>query len=109
EQSRGLDEIDFLSYIVVPVASSLGQPEEIGLGILHVETRLFAAPPDKFANKLIDPARRVYKAQLVRSDLTDLGIKLYDQEDVGVKYLEEMRAVLVPILHLYWKCRQGST
>jgi hypothetical protein len=124
EMLRGLDEVDFLSYIAVPVASFVGQPEETPLGVLHVDSRLFAASPDEFKNKLFNvsqpspvngattrskPAPRVYKAQVLRSDLTNFANNLFDQDDLGVKYLEEMRAVLVPILELYLKCRQGST
>jgi len=116
EQPRGLDEIDFLSYLVVPVVSSIGQAEETALGILHIDTRVFAIEAGssasrsfEFAENIGDPAQKVYRAKLRRSDLTEFANNLYDRDDQGVKYLEEMRAVLVPILHLYLKCRQGST
>ncbi|MEK6323369.1 MAG: hypothetical protein AABN33_17150 [Acidobacteriota bacterium] len=109
EMSRGLDEIDFLSYIAVPVASSVGQHEETPLGVLHVDTRLFAAPPEDFAASIVDSEQGIYTAKLSRENLTDYANNLYDNDDAGVRYLEEMRAVLVPVLQLYLKCRQGST
>src|SRR6185295_13893625 len=34
EQPRGLDEIDFLSYVSIPVVSRLGEATENALGIL---------------------------------------------------------------------------
>lgn len=107
EQRRGLDEIDFLSYIAVPVASFRGQPEQTRLGVLHVDTKLFAADPrDLNAD---DDTKEIFTATLRPADLTEYANNLYDQDDTGVEYLEDMRAVLVPVLQLYWRCRQGST
>lgn len=107
EQSRGLDEIDFLSYIAIPVAAYLGQPEQTRLGILHVDTRLFAAPRD-FSPKHVPDQENVFSYTLDPVRLTEYANNVYDEEDAGIKYLEDMRAVLVPILQLYLKCRQGS-
>ena len=106
EQRRGLGEIDYLSYIAVPVASHLGQPEQNKLGVLHVDSKLFAAPPDKL--KDVEEQDGILTATLTPADLTEFANNIYDQNDIGVKYLEEMRAVLVPVLELYLKCRQGS-
>ncbi len=106
EQMRGLDEIDYLSYIVVPVASHLGQPEQTKLGVLHVDSKLFAVSPEEL--KIDDEKDGILTATLRPVDLTEYANKMYDQDDIGVKYLEEMRAVLVPVLELYLKCRQGS-
>jgi hypothetical protein len=108
EQARGLDEIDYLSYIAVPVASYLGQPEQTRLGVLHVDTRLFAAPRD-FKPTPVAGQKGIFSATLRPADLTEYANNLYDRDDdSGVKYLEEMRAVLVPVLQLYLTCRQGS-
>ncbi len=108
EQTRGLDEIDFLSYIAIPVASYLGQPEQTRLGILHVDTRLFAAPRDIFRPTPVPGQEKTFSETLYPAELTEYANNLYAEEDAGVKYLEDMRAVLVPILQLYLKCRQGS-
>lgn len=108
EQARGLDEIDYLSYIAVPVASYLGQPEQTRLGVLHVDTKLFAAPSD-FQPASVPGQNGIFSATLRPADLTEYANNLYDRDnDAGVKYLEEMRAVLVPVLQLYLTCRQGS-
>lgn len=107
EQARGLDEIDFLSYITVPVASNLGQPEQQKLGVFHVDTKLFAVDPDKV--KTVKEQDGVLTVRLRPADLTEYANNLYCQDDPGVRYLEEMRAVLVPVLQLYLRCRQGSS
>lgn len=106
EQRRGLDEIDYLSYIVVPVASHLGRPEQTKLGVLHVDSKLFAVSPDKLKN--VEEKDGILTATLRPIELTEYANNVYEQNDIGVKYLEEMRAVLVPVLELYLKCRQGS-
>jgi hypothetical protein len=106
EQPRGLDEIDYLSYIVVPVASYRGQPEQTRLGVLHVDTKLFAVSPDELTD--VHEKDGLLTGQLRPADLTKYANNVYDQNDIGVRYLEEMRAVLVPVLQLYLKCRQGS-
>jgi len=107
EQPRGLTEIDYLSYITVPVASDMGQPEQTKLGVLDVDTKLFAAAPADL--KIISEENGVCTARMSPDELNQLANNLYDQKDAGVEYLEDMRAVLVPVLKLYLRCRQGST
>ncbi|HXF40281.1 MAG TPA: DMT family transporter, partial [Blastocatellia bacterium] len=107
EQPRGLTEIDYLSYITVPVASDMGQPEQTKLGVLDVDTKLFAVKPADL--KIISEDNGVCTARMSPDELNQLANNLYDQKDAGVEYLEDMRAVLVPVLKLYLRCRQGST
>jgi hypothetical protein len=121
EQTRGLDEIDFLSYIAIPVISQIGNPEEIGLGVMHVDTRLFASPEplgevvsspplsgQEYSLPPIGPAERILSMKCKMDALTVYANNLYNLNDDCVRYLEEMRAVAVPIIELYVKCRAGA-
>jgi hypothetical protein len=121
KQSRGLTEIDFLSYISIPVISQIGNPEEIGLGVIHVDTRLFASPkplgevaPSARSGDPAQPptpggpAEKTLSMKCRMDKLTEYANNLYDLNDDCVKYLEEMRAVAVPIIELYVKCRAGA-
>jgi hypothetical protein len=109
KQSRGLDVIDYLSYITVPLVGHLGKPVECPLGILHVDSKLFVAPDALKGTE--DPTTATWTADLPSNPeiLRDYAHELYHQNDDAVEYLEQMRKVLVPILELYLKCRQGST
>jgi hypothetical protein len=130
DQPRGLYEIDYLSYICVPMASSLGKPEEQSLGVLHAATKLFACPKDELPSgacqqtdgdlkqeiyRIIiqaDPAspggRLEEKLQESLKELTGYACNLYVQNDTIVTYLENMRGVIIPLLELYKKCRTGA-
>ena len=48
------------------------------------------------------------RAEVTQATLNEWGARLYDAEDEAVKYLEDMRAVAVPIMELYLKCIQGT-
>lgn len=115
-QPRGLHNIDFLSYIAVPMTTSFGKQEEEGLGILHLDTKLFAYPSGLMTNRAvplgnIDSSRDLYKLKLKRAELekfTEETSNLYDLNDEKIEYLEQMRDVIVPLLELYKKCRTGA-
>jgi len=114
EQSRGLGKIDYLSYIAVPLVANFGRQEETELGILHVDTKLFAAPqmPSLAQSEADNPG--VYRMTRSRKELDELGVlgsNIYDDEDEdeNIKFLEEMRTVIIPVLLLYKKCRTGAT
>ena len=110
-QGRGLGQIDYVSYIAIPLVINFGRQEETELGILHVDTKLFA---EKLANAKEEiPGSGVYRVTRSRQDLEDelgtLGNKIYaDVEDENIKFLEGMRGVIIPVLQLYKKCRTGA-
>lgn len=111
-QLRGLGQIDYVSYIAVPLVIKFGRKEETELGILHVDTKLFAEKP---ADAVEEPhgsgVWKITRSQTrLEDDLGVLGSKIYDDlDDANIKFLEEMRKVIVPIVQLYKKCRTGAT
>lgn len=111
EGDRGLDEIDYISYISVPVVSRIGNPEEVPLGIINVDTRLLAASEAEVEGLqgYEQVADGTIRAEVSQALLNEWGARLYDAEDEAVKYLEDMRAVAVPVLELYLKCSQGTS
>jgi hypothetical protein len=110
EGDRGLDEIDYVSYVSIPVVSRIGNPEEVPLGIINVDTKLLAASEEevKALPRYEQSADGTIRAEVAQSTLNEWGARLYDAEDEAVKYLEDMRAVAVPIMELYLKCTQGT-
>lgn len=115
ESGRGLKEIDFLSYISVPVVSHLGNRQEVALGVCHVDTKLFAVPHDELVRAnpvqqegVSEQGGHIFEANITLEDLKKWANALYAEDDAAVKYLETMRAVIVPILELYLKCRTGA-
>lgn len=107
-QRRGLTEIDFLSFISVPVVSGFRTPQERDLGVVNIDTKLFAHTKSPEAME----AKRVGAEWMItctRTDLAEWGVNLYDQAEDAISYLEEMRAVVVPVLALYLICRQGAS
>jgi hypothetical protein len=126
DQPRGLYEIDYLSYISIPMMSSLGQPDEQSLGVLHVDTKLFACPvnnPPKGAclQAGTDTDSEIYRIQVTGGTQKELEEKLgqrldefegyacnlYRHDDPIIKELEKMKDVIIPLLELYKKCRTG--
>jgi hypothetical protein len=130
DQPRGRYEIDYLSYICVPMASSFGKPVEQSLGVLHADTKLFACPEGKLPSgtcqqTVNDAEQGIYriiiktepanlterlddKLQTSLKEIVTYACNLYVQDDSIVKYLEDMRGVIVPLLELYKKCRTGA-
>jgi hypothetical protein len=112
EQKRGLDEIDFLSYVSIPVIARIGSPKETELGVVNVDTRIFVTTDKNMLEddrNRIDRYKPVYKTRLHRSELTEFANRLYDQEDEGIAQLVKLTEILVPILDLYQKCQTGAT
>jgi hypothetical protein len=128
DQRRGLYNLDYLSYVAVPMASSYGTPEEQSLGILHVDTKLFArprnAPPLKGECRQpgTDSEPEIFRILIEGGDQKKLDEKLdkrldefegyacnlYRQDDQIVKDLEKMKDVIIPLLELFKKCRTGA-
>jgi hypothetical protein len=135
EAPRGFEEVNYLSYVSVPVVSRLGDQEEYPLGILNVDTTLFVAPPapaipapappaagappppparvawgDGFVvGRRTDGGKVVVDAEMSPKSLREYAANIYDQnDDDAVLYLEEMKAIAAPLLELYLKCRQGA-
>jgi hypothetical protein len=127
DQPRGLYEIDYLSYITVPMLSSFGTPDEQALGLLHVDTKLFACPKNalpKDARPLAgtDAKSETYRIVIERDNQKELeeelnrrmdefegyACNLYRQDDPIIEELVKMKDVIIPLLELYKKCRTGS-
>ncbi|HEV2799868.1 MAG TPA: hypothetical protein VGW12_05190 [Pyrinomonadaceae bacterium] len=128
DQPRGLYEIDYLSYITIPMSSSLGTPDEQALGVLHLDTKLFACPKGQLpadADKLegADAQSEIYRIFIKRDDQQQLdkeldrrldefeayASNLYPQNDPLIEDLVKMKDVIIPLLELYKKCRTGAT
>lgn len=108
EQPRGLDEIDFLSYVALPIVSRLGAPGENPVGIMTIDTKIFVTRSE-LGGEPVQGTNRVFRMRLSRAQLTEYGANLYDQEDQCVEYIERLTKVIVPVLELYSKCRVGAT
>lgn len=116
DQPRGLHKIDYLSYICVPMSSSFGKQEETALGVLHLDTKLFACekgslPPDSCRQLDPDSNQEIFKVERKRDQLDEFAkyaCNLYQQSDECIKNLESFRDVIVPLLELYLKCRTGA-
>jgi hypothetical protein len=106
EQPRGLDEIDFLSYISIPVVSRLGQSTENPLGVVNIDTKIFVTDQELEGEAI---GENTFRTTLTRNNLNEYASKLYDQEDKDVKYIEDLTKIIQPVLELYAKCRVGAT
>lgn len=108
EQWRGLDEIDFLSYVSIPIVSRLGTDTENPLGVVNIDTKLFVTFC-KLEGDLIDEKRGLYRTRLTPNQLNEYAANLYDEEDKDVKYLEKLTKIIEPVVELYAKCNIGAT
>ena len=106
EQARGLDEIDYLSYIAIPIISRPDSPNANPLGVVTIDSKLFVAPKLEGAT-LVKPG--IFRVKLKPSRLTEYANRLYEAEDADVKYIEQVTKIIVPVLELYSKCRIGAT
>lgn len=107
EQNRGLDEIDFLSYVSIPVVSRLGEASENALGLLSIDTKIFASHSE-LAGKPEDEDGEVSSIRLTRTELTKMAALVYEDNDKEIKYLEDMTKIITPILELYSRCQVGA-
>ena len=106
EQWRGLDEIEYLSYISIPVVAHLGHANENPLGIVNVDTKIFVTDEELAGDEV---SANMFRTQLTPNQLNEYARKLYDQEDEIVKHLEKLTRVIEPVLELYAKCLVGAT
>ena len=107
EQARGLDEIDYLSYIAIPIISRSDTPAANLLGVVTIDCKLFVAPELEGAER--QSGEEVFRAQLTPRDLTRFANGLYEADDADVKYIERVTKIIVPVLELYSRCRIGAT
>ena len=108
EQARGLDEIDFLSYVAVPIVGRFGSSNENNLGVVTIDSRLFVAP--KLDNaETVKPGEGIFRAKVTPRELTAYAAQLYQHEDPDIKYIEQVTKIIVPVMELYSKCRVGAT
>lgn len=107
EQARGLDEIDFLSYVAIPIVSRLGSPTENGLGVVTIDTKLFVVP-FRLAGEPVNASEGTFSIRLTPKQLTEFACNLYEPDDSDVAYIEEITNIIVPVVELYNKCRVGA-
>jgi hypothetical protein len=107
EQDRGLDEIDYLSYAAIPIVSRPGSPDENAVGVITIDTKLFVTR-SKLDGQQMNAAEGVFRTRMKRAKLAEYASNLYDQEDLNVKYIEDLTKVITPVLELYSKCRVGA-
>jgi hypothetical protein len=108
EQARGLDEIDFLSYIAIPIISRPDTSTANPLGVVTIDSKLFVAPELKDP-EVLNLKEGIFRAKLSPRELTGYANRLYEAEDADVKYIEQVTKMIVPVLELYSKCRVGAT
>jgi hypothetical protein len=104
EQDRGLDEIDYLSYVSIPIVSRPGTPDENPVGVVTIDTKLFVSP-SRLDGDPIKGSEGIFRGRLLKTKLTEYATNLYDQEDKDVKYIEDLTKIITPVLELYQKCR----
>jgi hypothetical protein len=107
EQPRGLDEIDYLSYVSIPVVSRKGEPTENALGVLNIDTKIFVSR-DELAGQTEESGEGVFSIRQTRTQLTSMASDLYDGDVEAIKYLEDLTKIVRPILELYARCRVGA-
>ncbi len=107
EQDRGLDEIEYLSYIVIPIVSRPGSPGENPVGVVTIDTKLFVSH-SKLKGDPIKGSEGVFSTRLKKAELTEYATNLYDQDDKDVKYIDDLTRIITPVLELYSKCRVGA-
>jgi hypothetical protein len=107
EQSRGLDEIDYLSYISLPVISRPGTTSENGVGLVTIDSKLFVTPYP-LDGEPVKASESIFRTRLSPQHLTEFANNLFDQNDAHVKHLEQLTKIIVPVVELYSKCRVGA-
>jgi hypothetical protein len=108
EQNRGLDEINYLSYIAIPIVSRRGSPTENPVGVVTIDTKLFVTRAE-LDGRPRHGSEGIFHVSMKRTKLAEYAANLYDHEDEVVKYIEELAEIITPVLELYSKCRVGAT
>jgi len=108
EQDRGLDEVDFLSYISIPVVNPQGDPAAGGLAVVNIDTKLFVTR-SQLHGEPVKACEGIFRTRLTPRQLTDFASNLYEQDDEDVKYIEEVTRIITPVVVLYAKCLVGAT
>jgi hypothetical protein len=107
EQARGLDEINYLSYISIPIVSHVGSPDENPIGVVNLDTKLFVTP-SRLDGQPVKASKGVFRIRLTKTELNQFASNLYEQDDRDVKYIEDLTKIIVPVMELYAKCRVGA-
>jgi hypothetical protein len=107
EQSRGLDEIDFLSYITIPLVSRLGSATENPLGVVTIDSKLFVVP-FKLEGTPVKASAGIFRIRLTPQQLNEYANNLYEPHDKDVEYIQGLTKIVVPVVELYSKCRVGA-
>jgi hypothetical protein len=107
EQDRGLDEVDFLSYISTPVVNRQGDPAESGMGVVNTDTKLFVTR-SRLHGEPVKACEGIFRTRLTPRDLTEFANNLYEQDDEDVKYIEDVTKIIAPVVVLYAKCQVGA-
>jgi hypothetical protein len=108
EQDRGLDEVDYLSYISIPILNPHGDPAESGMGIVNIDTKLFVTH-SKLPGDPVKACEGIFRTRLTPRQLTRFANNLYEQDDEDVEYIEHLTKIITPVLVLYAKCQVGAT
>jgi hypothetical protein len=108
EQVRGLDEIDYLSYILLPVVSRLGESTENPLGVVHIDTMLFVSKKPLHGEPE-EADKDVRSISLEMEELHRMADNLYEENDEYIRYCERLTEIIRPVLELYARCRVGAT
>lgn len=104
EQPRGLDEIDYLSYISIPIVSRLGEPTENPLGVFDIDTKIFVSK-----EPLSNDNQDSFVIHRTRKELTEMASELYDQnDDKVIQYLKDLTKIIEPVMELYARCSIGT-
>lgn len=105
EQSRGLDEIDYLSYVSIPIISRLGEPTENALGVFDIDTKIFVS-----RERIPGDDEESFVIRRTRTDLTAMASEFYDKnDDKEIEYLKDLTKIIRPVLELYARCCIGTT
>jgi hypothetical protein len=73
-----------------------------------MDTKLFVTRSE-LGGEPVQGTDEVFRTRLTKSQLTEFGANLYDQEDRCVEYIERLTKVITPVLELYSKCRIGAS
>lgn len=108
EQPRGLDELNFLSYVCIPIVSRIGEASENDLGILNVDTKIFCSEDRDWEKERNDVDQGAFSVRITRKRLTEMAQDLYEDNDRHVEYLESLARIITPVLELFARCRVGA-
>ena len=96
-----------MAFAAIPIVSRPGSPDENAVGVVTIDTKLFVTR-SKLDGQQMNAAEGIFRTRMKRAKLAEYASNLYDQEDLNVKYIEDLTKVITPVLELYSKCRVGA-